>query len=260
MRPRPVVMGIVNATPDSFSDGGLYGNGVAHAASLLESGADWIDVGGESTRPGAAAIDADEEWRRVRPVIEAFAQDAVVSIDTSKPEVAARALRAGAQIINDVTGLQNPEMIPVTADAEGTVVMHMRGTPRTMQSLTDYRDPVKEVLEWLIRQASLARSSRVWIDPGIGFAKTPDQSLLLLANASAFVDSPFPVLIGASRKSFIHHLTDAPDPNDRIGGSLAAVARTYAAGAQAFRVHDVRETRQLLDLLYAIDSAAEERP
>ena len=260
MRSRPVVMGIVNATPDSFSDGGLYGDGVAHAASLIEAGADWIDVGGESTRPGAVPVDGEEEWRRVRPVIEAFSKDAIVSIDTSKPTVAARALRAGARIINDVTGLQNPDMIPVTADADATIVMHMRGTPSTMQSMTEYRDPVSEVLEWLTTQATLARSETVWIDPGIGFAKTAKQSLLLLAHISSFVDSPFPVLIGASRKSFIHHLTDAPNPSDRIGGSLAAVAQTYAAGAQAFRVHDVRETRQLLDLLYAIDSAAEGRP
>lgn len=257
MRPRPIVMGIVNVTPDSFSDGGLHGDGVAHAAALIEAGADWIDVGGESTRPGAPAVSADAEWDRVRPVIEAFAADAVVSIDTSKPSVAARALAAGARIINDVTGLRHPDMPAVTADAEATVVMHMRGTPQTMQTLTDYADPVSEIVEWLEERASMARSDAVWIDPGIGFAKTARQSLKLLAATDRFVASGYPVLVGASRKSFIHHLTNAPDPHDRIGGSLAAVASAWSRGAQAFRVHDVRETRQLLDLLHAIETTAE---
>ena len=257
MRPRPIAMGIINVTPDSFSDGGLHGNGVAHAAALLEAGADWIDVGGESTRPGAPAVNADDEWARVRPVIEAFSSDAVVSIDTSKPTVAARALDKGARIINDVTGLRHPEMAAVTADAEATVVMHMRGTPQTMQTLTDYTDPVAEVLEWLHERASRARSAAVWIDPGIGFAKTAQQSLQLLAATDRFVASGHPVLVGASRKSFIHHVTNAPDPHDRIGGSLAAVAAAWSQGAQAFRVHDVRETRQLLDLLHAIENTAQ---
>lgn len=257
MRQRPIVMGIVNVTPDSFSDGGTHGNGVAHAERLLCEGADWIDVGGESTRPGAPAIDANEEWKRVRPVIEAFAKDATVSIDTSKAQVAARAIACGARIINDVTGLRDPDMIAVTADAEATVVMHMRGTPKTMQSLTDYADPVDEVRAWLERQAALALSPSVWIDPGIGFAKTAQQSLALLQRTEHMVASGFPVLIGASRKSFIHQLTGAPDPSDRIGGSLAAVATAWSKGAQAFRVHDVRETRQMVDLLHAMESAAE---
>ncbi len=259
MRERPIVMGIVNVTPDSFSDGGTHGDGVAHAEALLYAGADWIDVGGESTRPGAPAVDSEVEWDRVRPVIEAFASDAVISIDTSKPTVAARALADGARVINDVTGLRDSEMVAVTADADATVVMHMRGTPATMQELTEYTDPVQEVRAWLEERAARALSPTVWIDPGIGFAKTPDQSLQLLGRTEHLVASGYPVLIGASRKSFIHHTSSAPDPSDRIGGSLAAVAAAWAKGAQAFRVHDVRETRQMLDLLHAVEASAENR-
>jgi len=255
-RERPIVMGIVNVTPDSFFDGGRYGNGVAHAEALLEEGADWIDVGGESTRPGAPAVDPDTEWNRVQPVIEAFAHEAVVSIDTSKAEVAAKALRAGAQIINDVTALSDPKMAAVTADAEQTVLMHMRGTPQTMSGLTDYKDIIDEVGDWLVKRASLVRSEGVWIDPGIGFAKTAEQSLALLAHTDHLVATGLPVLIGASRKSFIGKTLGIDNPDDRLGGSLAAVATAWSKGAQAFRVHDVHSTRQLLDLLYAIEEAA----
>jgi len=255
-RSAPIVVGVVNVTPDSFSDGGQHGDGVAHALHLLEAGADWIDVGGESTRPGAAPVDADTEWARVRPVIEAISGEAVVSIDTSKAVVAARALKAGAAIINDVTGLGDPEMAAVTADAEQTILMHMRGTPETMRGLTDYSDVVEEVADWLVERAGLVRSEGVWIDPGIGFAKDAPQSLRLLAHTERLVATGLPVLIGASRKSFIGRTLGVDDPNDRLGGSLAAVASTWAQGAQAFRVHDVAHTRQLLDLLYAIEGAA----
>lgn len=255
-RPAPVVVGVVNVTPDSFSDGGDHGDGVAHALALLEAGADWIDVGGESTRPGAAAVDAESEWARVRPVIEALGQEAVVSIDTSKASVAARALKAGAAVINDVTALSDPEMAAVTADAEQTIIMHMRGTPQTMRTLTEYEDVVAQVADWLVERAALVRSEGVWIDPGIGFAKTAQQSLRLLAHTERLVATGLPVMIGASRKSFIGHTLGVDDPKDRLGGSLAAVAATWAQGAQAFRVHDVAHTRQLLDLLYAIEGAA----
>ncbi len=255
-RPAPIVLGIVNVTPDSFSDGGDHGDGVAHAVSLLEAGADWIDVGGESTRPGAAPVDADTEWSRVRPVIEALGDEVTISIDTSKASVAAKALRAGASIINDVTGLSDPEMAAVTADADQTILMHMRGTPETMRSLTDYGDLVEEVASWLVERAALVRSEGVWIDPGIGFAKNAPQSLALLAHTERLVSTGLPVLIGASRKSFIGQTVASDGPKDRLGGSLAAVAATWAEGAQAFRVHDVGHTRQLLDLLYAIEGAA----
>ncbi|MAY79801.1 MAG: dihydropteroate synthase [Deltaproteobacteria bacterium] len=249
-------MGIVNVTPDSFHDGGQYGDGVRHAESLIDAGADWIDVGGESTRPGALAVDIDTEWNRVRPVIEAFGKMLPVSIDTSKPEVAARALKAGARIINDVTGLSHPQMAAVTADAETTIVMHMRGTPKSMGTLTSYEDLLTDITTWLCERAQLARSESVWIDPGIGFAKTAEQSLRLLRHIDRLVDTPFPVLIGASRKSFIGKILEIDDTKDRLSGSLAAVACAWYKGAQAFRVHDVAETRQLLDLMYAVEGAA----
>ena len=258
MRARPIVMGIVNVTPDSFFDGGRYGDGIAHAEALIEAGADWIDVGGESTRPGAQRVDAETEWKRVQPVIEAFAKTVPVSIDTSKAEVAARAIRSGAQIINDVTGLSDPNMASVTADAKHAVIMHMRGTPATMRTLTDYEDVTETVCQWLCERAAQAQAKTVWIDPGIGFAKTAPQSLELLGNIARFVATGHPVLVGASRKSFIGHTLDIPDANNRLGGSLAAAASAWMRGAQAFRVHDVEETRQLLDLLYAIDGAASE--
>jgi len=257
LRNRPIVVGIVNVTPDSFFDGGRYGDGVAHAEALLAAGADWIDVGGESTRPGAATVDAETEWERVRGVVEALSSSVPVSIDTSKATVAARALAAGAQIINDVSGLADPSMPEVIADAEATVVMHMRGTPKTMSHHTQYEDLVCDVANWLKERAHLARSKTVWIDPGIGFAKTAEQSLRLLQHTDRLVATGLPVLIGASRKSFIGHALDIDDPNARLGGSLAAVASSWAKGAQAFRVHDVAETRQLLDLLYAIETPAE---
>ena len=256
MRACPIVMGIVNVTPDSFFDGGRNGDGIAHAESLIEAGADWIDVGGESTRPGAQSVDAETEWARVRPVIEALAHQIPISIDTSKAEVAAKALRQGAQIINDVTGLSDPEMAAVTADAAHAVIMHMRGTPSTMRTLTHYDDVSEMVCQWLCERAAKAQAETVWIDPGIGFAKTAQQSLELLANMERFVTTGHPVLLGASRKSFIGHTLDIPDADDRLGGSLAAAASAWAKGVQAFRVHDVGETRQLLDLLYAIDGAA----
>ncbi len=259
-RTRPIVVGIVNVTPDSFFDGGRYGDGVAHAEALIAAGADWIDVGGESTRPGAMSVDAETEWERVRGVVEALGSSVPVSIDTSKPAVAARALAAGAQIINDVSGLADPGMPEVTADAAATIVMHMRGTPKSMGRHTHYEDLVEDVAHWLTERAQLARSEVVWIDPGIGFAKTSEQSLLLLQHTDHLVATGHPVLIGASRKSFIGHTLHVDDPEDRLGGSLAAVASSWSKGAQAFRVHDVAETRQLLDLLYAIETPAQIAP
>ncbi len=256
MRNRPIVMGIVNVTPDSFFDGGRHGDGILHAEALIDAGADWIDVGGESTRPGADPVDAETEWRRVQPVIEAFSNTVPVSIDTSKAQVAARALRAGARIVNDVTGLSDPNMAAVTADAEHAIIMHMRGTPSTMSTLTDYENVTEQVLQWLCERAEHARAKTVWIDPGIGFAKTAKQSLALLKNTDQFVATGHPVLIGASRKSFIGHTLDIPNTEDRLSGSLAAIASAWTKGAEAFRVHDVKESRQLLDLLYAIEGAA----
>lgn len=253
-RPRPVVMGIVNATPDSFYDGGRY-DPVAHGERLLREGADWIDVGGESTRPGAAPVDEEEELRRVLPVVRALAPVTTVSVDTTRPRVAAQALRAGAMVINDVRGLADSEMARVSADAWGAVLMHSRGTPATMGQLTAYQDVVEEVRAALLDAAGRCRAPRVWIDPGIGFAKTADQSLLLLRRLDRLVDTGLPVLVGASRKSFIGRALHLSSPDDRLYGSLAAAAHAWSQGASVLRVHDVHETRQVLDLLHAIAQA-----
>jgi len=258
-RPRPLVVGIVNATPDSFYDGGRLGVGgdhgalIAHALHLVDEGADWIDVGGESTRPGATPVDAEAECQRVLPIVAALRDVVPVSIDTTKPSVAARALAAGARIINDVSGLASDEMCAVSADAQATVVMHTRGTPRTMASLTAYDDLVHEVVDFLVERSRRARSAEIWIDPGIGFAKTAEQSLALLRGLDRLVATGLPVFVGASRKSFIGHTLGLTDPAQRLPGSLGAAAAAWARGARALRVHDVAQTRQLLDMLVAID-------
>lgn len=244
-------MGIVNATPDSFYDGGAY-DPIARAHQLVDEGADWIDVGGESTRPGAAPVDEDEELRRVLPVIRAVADRTRVSIDTTRPGVAAAALRAGAQILNDIHALRDPKMVAVSADAAGVVLMHSRGTPQTMGRLTTYQDLVEEVRAELLAAAERARAPERWIDPGIGFAKTAPQSLTLLRHLDRLVDTGLPVVVGASRKSFIGHTLGLSSPEDRLYGSLAAAADAWQRGASVLRVHDVRETRQVLDLLHAI--------
>ena len=252
MNRKPLVMGILNATPDSFYDGGRYDNLEQRGLQLIADGADWIDIGGESTRPGAESISVEEECKRVLPVIAALRGKVPLSIDTSKPEVARRAALAGATILNDVRGLSSPGMIDVTAHFETTIVMHSRGTPKTMTSLTKYENLIEEVISSLCESAKKAKSPRVWIDPGIGFAKTPQQSLMLLKNTSKFVDTGYPVLLGASRKSFIGHTIGRIDSEDRLAGSLAAVAAGFYSGATAFRVHDVRETTDLIRLLWEI--------
>ena len=260
MRPRAVVVGVLNCTPDSFSDGGRAPTLAAQlerAEAMIAEGADWIDVGGESTRPGAAPVPPDEEAARVLPVLAALRGRVRLSVDTRRATVAARALRAGAQIINDVSGLDDPEMAAVSADAEAMVVMHMRGTPSTMSGLTAYGDLLSEVRAQLVERAARARCPEVWLDPGLGFAKTAAQSLRLLAQTAALASTGLPVLIGASRKSFIGHALGQPDPADRLPGSLAAAAAGWARGARAFRVHDVAPTRQLLDMLRAIDAAGD---
>jgi len=254
---KPLVVGIVNTTPDSFFDGGRDADhAIAHAQRLVSEGADWLDIGGESTRPGALAIDADQEWKRVRPVIEAMAGVVPLSIDTTKPSVARRAAAAGATILNDVQGLENPEMICISELFENTIVMHGRGNPRTMLSMTQYEDLVLNVRDHLLARAALARSPSVWIDPGIGFAKTAEQSLSLLKHLHVFTETNIPVLIGASRKSFIGKTLDLPHPERRLWGSMAAAAASVQGGAAALRVHDVEPTRHVVDLLWAINNAS----
>jgi dihydropteroate synthase len=259
-------MGIVNATPDSFSDGGRFLDpdaAVARALRLAEEGADLVDLGGESTRPGAPAVPAEEEIRRVAPVIERLRARGFplpISVDTWKGAVARAALAAGADLVNDVTGLSDPDLGRAVAAARAPVVlMHMRGTPADMQSRAVYADVAAEVSAEL--RAALARADaagidreRVILDPGIGFAKTPEQSVELLARIGELRALGRPLLVGPSRKSFIGKLTGAP-VEDRLPGTLAAVAACVLAGVELLRVHDVAPCRQAARLAAEIRDA-----
>ncbi len=251
-------MGIVNVTPDSFS-GGLQ-DPIATGLAMIEAGAGIIDIGGESTRPGAAPVTPEEEQRRVLPVIAALAGRGVpLSIDTRNAATMAAALDAGASIVNDVTGLAyDPQAAPlVTARGCGVVLMHMRGTPQTMATLTAYDDVVAEVVAELSArvEAALAagvKREHIVIDPGIGFAKTAKQNMRLLQNLDAFHVLGLPVLVGVSRKSFIGHYGGEPDPARRLPGSLAAALFAVSRGASILRVHDVAETLQALRMWQAL--------
>jgi dihydropteroate synthase len=242
---RALVMGVLNVTPDSFSDGGRWFDrdaAIAHGLEMTGQGADVVDVGGESTRPGAEPVDEAEELRRVVPVVEALAPHVRVSVDTRKRGVAEAALAAGATLLNDVTA----SLFDVAAAAgAGWVAMHMQGDPRTMQDDPRYDDVVAEVRAFLVERASAARSagvSEVWIDPGIGFGKNVEHNLALLAHLDGLVATGFPVLVGASRKRFLGVLTGVDDPADRLEGSLAAATWAMSAGAAMVRAHDVRAT------------------
>ena len=258
-RPKPLVMGIVNATPDSFyasSRGGLE-----LGLRLLDEGADWLDVGGQSTRPGSEPVTLDEELARVMPVIEALsAKGAVVSIDTDKAEVARRAREAGATILNDVTALRgDPGMMAEALKYEKVILMHMRGTPKTMQDDPAYGDVVQEVKNFLRERVSeFVRSggseAAVYADPGIGFGKTLEQNLSLIKHAGEFAEVA-PVVIGVSRKSFFSKITPDRGPEDRLEGSLAVAVLAAAAGAAAVRCHDVAATRRALALAAAVQEA-----
>ncbi len=259
----PRILGVLNLTPDSFSDGGELGSvdeGLARAEALLEAGADVLDVGGESTRPGAPEVPAAEEAERILPFVREAARrfDAPISVDTRKAEVARRALDAGASIVNDVSGLaHDPEMAEVVAAAgAGVVVMHMRGTPETMSERTGYDDVVEEVLDELGRGVERAREAgvpdrRIVVDPGIGFAKTPAQSLTLIRETGRFLELGFPVLVGPSRKSFLGAVLDLP-VGERLEGTLAACVLAYAGGARLFRVHDVEAVGRSLRVARAV--------
>ena len=255
-------MGIVNVTPDSFSDGGLYLDAdaaLAHGRELAAAGADVLDVGGESTRPGADAVPAAEELRRVRPVVEALsAAGHTVSIDTSKASVAEAALDAGARIVNDVTALRgDPELAPLCAERGCDVVlMHMLGTPRTMQEDPRYGDVVEDVKAFLAERIEHAIAAgigqeRIWIDPGIGFGKTLEHNLELLARLGELRELGRPVIVGTSRKRFIGAITGR-EPDARIGGTVASNVLALANGADAFRVHDVAEVAEALRVAEAL--------
>jgi dihydropteroate synthase len=264
--PGPYVMGVLNLTPDSFSDGGRFVDpaaAVARAFEIAAEGADLLDVGGESTRPGSAPVPLEEELRRVVPVLERLRDEGFpvpVSIDTSKAEVARAAVRAGAALVNDVSGLADPALAEFVAAAGlPLVLMHVRGTPRDMQARAVYRDVAAEVREELAavlrraERAGVARD-RILLDPGIGFAKTAPQSLELLARLPELGALGRPILVGPSRKSFIGHVTGAP-VDDRLPGTLAAVALAVQGGAAVLRVHDVAAARQAARVAAAIRDA-----
>ena len=261
----PRVMGIVNVTPDSFSDGGRFldhGAALAHALKLIEDGADILDIGGESTRPGAAPVPADEETARVVPLIAAIraTSDVAISIDTMKPAVARAAVAAGATIWNDVAALRLAPDAPEVAAELGceVVLMHMLGEPGTMQDAPRYDDVVAEVEAFLLARTLTAMAAgvareKIWLDPGIGFGKTPADNLALLAALPRLVALGYPILLGASRKRFIAALDPlGAEADARLGGSLAAHLYGATAGVAAVRVHDVRETAQALAVWAAI--------
>ena len=250
---RTYLMGVLNVTPDSFSDGGQFNQleqAVSRARYLVEAGADILDIGGESSRPGAQPVPAEEELRRVVPVIRALREltDIPISIDTTKAEVLAAAIAAGADILNDISaGLLDPEMLATAAKLEVPVIlMHMRGTPRTMQANPTYRDVIDDVYDYFIERISAAEAagiarSRIAIDPGIGFGKTVEHNLSLIRRGIEFRSLGCPLLVGVSRKSFIGKLLNRPDPGDRVWGTGAACAVAIAQQADLLRVHDVAE-------------------
>jgi dihydropteroate synthase len=263
--PGPVVVGILNVTPDSFSDGGDFLDPEAaaeHAATMLDEGADILDVGGESTRPGSDPVSQTEEIRRVVPVVERILSvrpEALISVDTYRAGTATAALEAGASLINDVTALRgDPRMVSVIVEAECPVIlMHMQGEPKTMQREPHYQDVVHEVRDFLAERVEYAvaagvRSEDVILDPGFGFGKNFQHNLDLLRNLNVLVDLGFPVLIGASRKSFIEKITGVQEARDRVSGTVATTVLAYERGATFFRVHDVRANREALAVAEAV--------
>ncbi len=261
LRERTHIMGILNVTPDSFSDGGKYFNAddaLRHALLLVAEGADFIDVGGESSRPGADALSMNEELDRVIPVIERLYREVAVpiSIDTYKASVADEALRAGASIVNDISALTgDPEMLSIIGRHHAPVVlMHMRGTPKTMQHDPTYGDVTQEVKEYLrgrIETARTAGAACTVVDPGIGFGKTAQQNLRLIRELRSFEELGQPILVGPSRKSFIGTLLGLP-PEQRVEGTAAAVAVSIMNGAHIVRVHDVTEMKRVAQVTDAL--------
>jgi dihydropteroate synthase len=258
----PRIMGIVNVTPDSFSDGGEwfdFNEAVAHGRALVGEGADILDVGGESTRPGAAPVALDEELRRVVPVIRALREaGAQLSVDTMKLTVAEAAVEAGATFVNDVTAFRHePEIAGFVADRGcDCCLMHMLGEPRTMQDDPRYDDVVDDVRAFLEERAEFAigegvREERIMVDPGIGFGKTLDHNLELLRRLDEIVAVGFPVVVGTSRKSFLGRLTGREDPHDRVAATVATTVLALERGAAVFRVHDVAPTKDALTVATA---------
>ncbi len=266
---RTLVMGIVNVTPDSFSDGGLHAgadDAVAHGLRLAAEGADILDIGGESTRPGSDPVAADEELERVVPVVaglrEAAPAGVALSVDTRRPQVARAAIDAGASIVNDVTAAADPAMFEVArVTGAGLVLMHMLGEPKTMQHDPTYDDVVAEVLDFLARRLGAAVAAglerdRLCVDPGIGFGKNLVHNLALLHDIEALEQLRVPVLVGASRKRFIGQLTGVDDPAERVEGTAGAVAWCAAHGVDVVRVHDVLQMARVVRVVDAIARGA----
>jgi len=264
---RPLLMGVVNVTPDSFSDGGQHvdtTSAIAHAQKLVTEGADIIDIGGESTRPGALPVSIQEELARILPVMAAMRDcGAAISVDTCKPEVMQAALDAGADIINDVTGMRQPEAQRIVAEHPncGVCLMHMQGEPRTMQSNPHYQNVVHEVQEALVAQAHLlerlgVKRARISLDPGLGFGKTLEHNYQLLHGLAQLVQSGYPIVLGASRKSLIGRVTGKP-VDQRLSGSIAAALAGVARGVAVVRVHDVDATHDALKVWQAIQVAGD---
>lgn len=260
---RTLICGIVNVTPDSFSDGGKWSSteaAVAHALELQAQGADMLDIGGESSRPGSAPVSLEEEKRRVIPVLEALAGKIKipVSVDTCKPELAGLAIKAGADIINDIFGFTHPDMVRAAASSgAGVVIMHMKGEPRTMQAAPVYKDVVAEVRLFLSERAALLKAAgagQIILDPGIGFGKTLEHNLALIARLGEIRALGYPVLLGVSRKKFIGVLAGG-EPQERLAGTIAACVAGAAAGAGIIRVHDVAECRRAMRVADAIRAA-----
>ncbi|MSU75473.1 MAG: dihydropteroate synthase [Candidatus Magasanikbacteria bacterium] len=258
---KTTIMGILNVTPDSFSDGGEFNNpdqAVEHALRMVEEGADIIDIGGESTKPGSEPVNEKEELNRVMPVIERLVQktDVPISIDTYKPAVAEAALKAGAKILNDVTGLTNPGMIAVATKFKcPVIIMHMQAKPKTMQAEPQYKDVINDIKTFFKKQiikAKAAGITEIILDPGIGFGKTLEHNLIILKRLHEFTYLGYPLLVGPSRKSFIGKLTGDTLPNDRLEGTIASVVTARLHGAAIVRVHDVLACRRALQVADAI--------
>lgn len=259
---RPLLMGIVNVTPDSFSDGNQYiqtDAAIAHAQQLVAEGADILDIGGESTRPGAEPVSVQEELRRLLPVIEALRElNIPLSVDTFKPEVMRAVLDAGADIINDIAGFRDPASVAAVADSScGLCVMHMQGEPKTMQKQPHYDDLYAEVRQFLLQRVQALRGAgvapeRIMLDPGLGFGKTVAHNYSLLRDLAAIQIESYPWLIGLSRKSMIGHVVNR-SPQQRLAGSLAGMLAAVARGAAVVRVHDVAESADALRVWQAVE-------
>lgn len=258
-----LMMGIVNVTPDSFSDGGRYADpdvAIERGHALVAAGAHIIDVGGESTRPGSDAVSVEEELARVVPVISALARDldVPISVDTRHAEVAAACVAAGASIINDISGFRDPEMVEVAVSSSaGLVVMHMLGEPKSMQDEPYYTDVVAEVCGYLATQARMLEDAgvapgRIALDPGVGFGKTTAHNLAVLRHLEEFVSLGYPLLVAVSRKRFIGEITGVETPADRVQGSVGVACWSALHGADIVRVHDVAPTREALAMLAAL--------